>query len=456
MSNDSVSKLMSCFDSKKAPGIIGKPVFENDLKYLEYAGIKNLGQFIGKKVNEADEAAGAIPGINFGSKLATGFMPTETRLRLFHFKKSWNDMEIQAQYKAGPRGYITKELMMSTPIFKNVVLPMCKAFNVTDFSDWIDQAQARFFFEEYEIPLILADQFDSLPMDAPSVRVPGALGKSEGTLESCSAIFTPKSLTQSSYLVESQNNVCHTEICTDLMDDSAPAIIDKIRREVLMGVARSYERAILDGVPTGTTHIDDDTEAGAANLFSKAFSGLRHRAFLAEAALGAGSIIHDNANDTLNKDTFAELLKKLKCQGADKTDLIYIMGCTGSNDLVTGAIPELFTAFNFGSIASNVTGEVPPVFGIKVIESEKVREDLEADGKADNPTVGTTTYMLLVQKSRYNNWIRQAVRVWAAPSLPSSDFMLMTAKARHSFAGVPMGAGNPERNVAMAINIKTV
>ena len=124
--------------------------------------------------------------------------------------------------------------------------------------------------------------------------------------------------------------------------------------------------------------------------------------------------------------------------------------------MVTGAIPELFTAFNFGGLASNVTGQVPPVFGVPVIESEKVREDLEVTGKALAVPVNTTTYMLLVQKSRYNNWVRQAVRVWAAPSLPSSDFMLMTAKARHSFAGVPMAAGNPERNLAMAINIKTV
>lgn len=453
--SDSVSKLMQCFDSKKAPGQIGKPVFESDLKYLEYAGAKNLGQFLGIKTHTDD--AQAMPSVNFGSKMSVGMMPDDVRLRLFHFKKSWNDMEIQAAFLAKSHGgIVTRSLVESTPIFKRIVAPMCKAFNVTDFSDWIDQAQARFFFDEFEIPLILADQFDSLPMDSASVRVPGILGKSEGTLEDCSATFAAKSLTQSSYLVESKNNVCHTEICTDLMDDSAPAIIDKIRREVLMGIARSYERAILDGTPTGTTHIDADTEAGAANLFSKAFSGLRHRAFEAETALGAGQIIHDNANDTLNKDTFAELLKKLKCQGTDKNDLVYILGCTGSNDLVTGAIPELFTAFNFGAIASNVTGEVPPVFGVKVIESEKVREDLEVTGKALAVPADTTTYMLLVQKSRYNNWVRQAVRVWAAPSLPSSDFMLMTAKARHCFGGTPMAAGNPERNLAMAINIKTV
>jgi hypothetical protein len=346
------------------------------------------------------------------------------------------------------------EQIMSTPLWKAQFAPMAKAFNVTDFALWIPTVHSRFFFEEYEIPMILADQFDTLPMDSSLVRVPGALGTLEGELEADTGTFTEQANTQASYLVESKNNVCHAKITQDLLDDSSPAIIDKYRKEISAGLVRSYERAIINGA-TGT-HIDDDTQAGSAKLFSRAFDGLRKRAFDAETALGANSIIFDNGGDTLNKDTFAELLKRLKCQAADKTDLRYIVGCTSATDLVTGAIPELFTAFNFGSIASNVTGEIPPVFGIKVIESSKIRENLGADGKANNPASETLTCMLLVHVSRYNNWLRQAPRMFASPSLPSSDAFLMTGKARHAFAGTPMGAGNPERNVAMAVNIKTV
>jgi hypothetical protein len=433
------------------PAYIGKAIYQKDLDWAKMVGIKSMPMLFGKKVSDNDRESTAVP-VNFGSKSSTGMLPEETRLRLFYFKKLFNNVEIQACVKGQTRNP-TKAMLKSVTSWPDFEAA-CKAFNITDFDDWIDQVQARFFFEEYEIPYVLADQFDSLPMTSPIVRVPGALGLLEGTLESDDAIFTPQSNTQSSYIVESKNNVVHTVITQDLLDDSSPPLIDKLRKEVLMGIVRSYERCILDGVEAPTVHIDDDTQAGPANLFSKAFTGLRKRVFDGDTLIGAGSLIYDNSGDPLNKDTFSELLKRLKCQGSEKDDLVYIMGCTGSHDLVTGAIPELFTAFAFGGLASNVTGNVPPVFGVKPIESSRVREDLDADGKANSPAVETLTYMLLVQKSRYSNWIRQATRVFASPSLPNTDTMLMTGKARHAFAGIPIQ--DKERSAAMAINIKTV
>ena len=92
--------------------------------------------------------------------------------------------------------------------------------------------------------------------------------------------------------------------------------------------------------------------------------------------------------------------------------------------------------------------------GVNCIQSGLVREDLETTGKALAVPADTQTYMLLVQKSRFSNWVRQATRVWASPSLPSSDIMLMSGKARHAFAGIPQSV--KERSVVMAINIKTV
>lgn len=415
-------------------------------------GAKGMQRLFGKALDPSDTETTDAP-LNFGSKKSTGALPDEVRARLLHFKKCISDMEIQAQCKTKQR-FPSVAAMKSVPAYKQVEA-YCKDYDIGGFSDWVPTVHSRFYFEEYEIPHILADQFDQLPMDSSIMKVPGALGRLEGTQESDDAVFTPQANTQSSYLVESYNNVVHSVVTQDLLQDSAPAIIDKIRYELQMGNARAYERAILDSTPAAETHIDADTDAGAANLFTKTFKGLRSRAFDKETAV-AGSTVHDNAGDTLSKDTFSELLKKMKCQGVDKSDLMFILGCTGETDLVTGAIPELFTAFNFGAIASNVTGEVPPVFGIRVVTSEKVREDLEATGKALAAPAGTLTYMLLVQRSRYQTWLRQATRVWAAPSLPSSDTMLMTSKIRHSFGGTPMAAGNPEQNLAMAINIKTV
>lgn len=161
--------------------------------------------------------------------------------------------------------------------------------------------------------------------------------------------------------------------------------------------------------------------------------------------------MYDHGGDTASKTMFEKLLSLMGKFGSEKDDLAYILPSSVENQLVTGAIPELFTAFAFGGIASNVSGQVPPVFGVRPVTSQYAREDLEATGKAANPAVGTFTNVLLVKKSRFQNFLRQATRVWAAPSLPSSDVMLMTAKTRHSWNGNPLSAD--EKSVVMAINV---
>lgn len=442
--------ILKMLNEKKAPEVGNKPIYAKDLEYAKMAGAKSMKDILGQKLDDRDEKSTAIP-LNFGSKASTGFMPEETRLRLFELKKLVSNVQIQANIK-GRSVAPTVAVMESVPEFKQLKAAL-KAFNITDFSQWIDTVQARFFFEEYEVPLILADQFDYMPMTSPTVRVSGALGLLEGELETDDAIFTPQTNTQASYLVEAKNNVTHAVITQDLLDDSSPAIINKYRKEVLMGGSRAYERAVINGTAAGTTHIDADTEAGSAKLFTKAFDGLRKRAFDGEA-LVAGGFVYDNLGSAVSKDTYSELLKKLNIHGNDKSQVAYIMGTSVAHDLVTGAIPELFTAFAFGSLASNVTGQVPPVFGIQGIESNYIREDLAADGKAIAAPATTLTCMLAVRKSAYANWVRQATRIFASPSLPSSDTMLMTGKVRHAFAGTPVSA--KEKNVAMAVNIKTV
>jgi len=446
-----IDKIYDCLQNKQAPAQGGKPIYAKDFELCKHLGCKTIGDVVGHRIDETNEKSYSHP-LNFGRKDSTGMLPDETRLRLLGLKKAISNCEIQAQIKYRTL-MPTVAQMKSTSCYKNFLEPMLKAFNITDFSDWADTTvQARFYFEEYEIPHLLVDVFDTLPMGAAFVRVPGALGLLEGQLETDDATFTGQANTSSSYTVEAKNNVVHTIITQDLLDDSAPPLIDKLRKECQMGIVRSEEKVIING-DDSSPHQDDDTEAGSAKLFSKAYKGLRKLAFANDAVVGAGSIVYNHGGDSASKLLFASLLKLMRKQSSEKADLKWIMGTSVAHDLVTGGIPELFTAFAFGGLASNVTGQVPPVFGVNGVETQHIREDLGVDGLADNPAAGTSTCLLLVQKSRFQNWVRQATRVWAAPSLPSSDQMLMSAKKRHAFAGFPQSAN--ERSVVMGINIET-
>ena len=202
----------------------------------------------------------------------------------------------------------------------------------------------------------------------------------------------------------------------------------------------------ITGTPRGASHQDSDI-AGISKHFCKAFNGLRKKAF----ANVANGVVYDHGGDTPSKALFAALLKKMGKMADNKADLVWVMPPTIATDLITGAIPELFTAFAYGSLASNVTGQVAPVFGVKGIESQYAREDLNAVGVYES--AATKTSLLLVKKSRFNAYTRAAIRVWAAPSLPSSDLMLMMAKMRHSWDGTPQSA--TEKSVTMGINIET-
>lgn len=437
------AKLYQMLSENVAPAQIGKPVWEKDMELVKMTGVKSMGDLFGHRDTGTDNGP-YQRCLNFASKEDVGMLPNDTRLRLFALKKLINCVEICASVMFKTSNP-TPEQMMSTSLYKQMLEPQLKAFNITDFSTFIPTVNARFYFEEFELPLMVGDLFDSMPMESASVNVPGALGRLFGRLETDAASFSAQSNTQANYVVNAKNNVVHAQITEDLNMDSAPAIIEKLRKEVVLGVARSEERAYLDG-DDSVSHMDADVTA--ATEFRKAFKGIRKRG-LDNSANGS---VYDHLGDTPSKELFRQLLKKLGRFASEKGDLAYIMGTSVSNDLVTGAIPELFTAFAFGGPASNVTGQVPPVFGVKCVESEWIREDLAATGVYTAPGE-TKTWMALVKKSRISRHLRAPIRVWAAPSLPSSDFMLMTAKKRLSFGAVPQDS--QEKSIAVAINVET-
>lgn len=439
---DNAGKLYDVLNTKTAPAVIGQPVFAKDIEFAGMVGAKNMADILGHVERGDNVPIGK--SLNFASKADCALMPEETRLRLWHLKKLYNACEIQAAV-LNKTGSPTADQMMATPIWKNQLGGLMKAFNVTDFATWIPTVNARFYFEEWEIALLLGDLFDQLPMESASVVVNGALGRLFGKLETDTATFAAQSNTSASYNVTAKNNVVHATITEDLNQDSMPAAIDKMRKEVVHGVARSEERSYLDGDVTGT-HMDADVTA--ATDFRKAWNGIRKRG-LDNSANGS---VYDHGGDAPSKELFRQLLKKAGRFATEKSDLAWLFGPTIGTDLVTGAIPELFTAFAFGGPASNVTGQVPPVFGIKGTESEYFREDLDATG-VYSIAAQTKTWMALVKRSRLMRHLRAPIRVWAAPSLPSSDIMLMTAKKRHSFSAIPQDS--QEKSIIIAINIET-
>jgi len=272
-------------------------------------------------------------------------------------------------------------------------------------------------------------------------------------LESDTATFSAQSNTQANYTWTAQDCVCHTDITEDLMQDMVPqsGSFERLRKEVGLGLRRSKEDAIINGDDTITTavqgdgHMDSDVAGGAATLFNKAYKGLRK----VSIAAGATQIV-DNAGGPIDRDTFANMLVKMGKMSKEKGDLLWILGPSVCNRIVTGAVPELLTLDTFGPSATIITGNIPRIFGVEPYMSEWVREDVNASGVYAGGQVLTTA--LLVKKSRFLVGQRSPVKVWATPSLANQDKMLLSAKERFTFAGVPQSTAS-ESSAIISYNI---
>ena len=363
-------------------------------------------------------------------------------------KKDIHAAQISALFLA--KKYGQNISITDTPYYKRVLEGKLKAFNVTDFANWIPVLNTRFFFEEFEIAPGLADMFESYPMQSRTETVPGAINRLFGQLQSDSSTFSPQSNVQSQYQITAQDLVCHTVITEDLIQDAQPSMFDRLRKEIMLGNLRARDYAILNGDDTttsiqGDNHMDSDIAAGAASQFAKGFKGLRKRAL----GNSANGVVISANGDTLSKAAYDDLFASMDKFADDSSDLLAILSPRVKTRIITGAIPELLTIQNFGQNATLATGKLPAIYGIEHTSSEWMREDLNSSGVY--AAASALTSLILVKKSRFIVGQRQGSRLWATPSLANQDQMLMTCKERMTFGGVPQGPN--EKSVAIMVNL---
>lgn len=430
-------------------------VIHSNAHWVQNAGEKFFGGRsmkqilgVGEESIEGRDAPGVYKSVNTADRKGNSHVPVEVMRELFQLKRMAHDLQILA-WAQGRKTMIPARIE-DLPYYQRYVAPKAKAFNLTDFSNWVPTVNARFYFEEYEIDPGLESYFEHVPMQSKTEQVPGALNRLMGKLQSDSDFFTEQANTQSAYTYTAQDCVTHTKITEDLLQDATPDIFERHRKEVMYGVQRAKEYALINGDDTdsgtgqGSGHQDTDVASVALN-FGKAFKGLRK---LALANSANGSVVNQ-AGAPVDLPCISKLVGAMGKFAKDKADLVWIMGPSVSNKIVTGGIPEILTIQNFGAQATLVTGGLAPIFGIKPYESEWVREDLAATGIFAAASALTT--LLLVKRSRFVLGQRSPVKIWATPSLANADTLLMTGKERFTFGGVPQSS--TEKSVVIARNI---
>ncbi len=174
--------------------------------------------------------------------------------------------------------------------------------------------------------------------------------------------------------------------------DSAIAILPYVQRKLVQAFVNAEERAILDGDTDGT-HQDSDTNSAGATDAAWAWDGLRKRALA-----NAGS----NGNGALTVALLHGIRSAMGKYGMNPADLAFIVGVSSYYDLIADS--NVLTVDKFGPNATILNGQLGSVYGVPIIGSEYVRENLNASGVYDAITT-TKTYAMVVNR---NEWVMGA------------------------------------------------
>lgn len=189
-----------------------------------------------------------------------------------------------------------------------------------------------------------------------------------------------------------------TQYSYEADEDAIIAVLPMVTQQLASAAADALEDALINGDTAGT-HQDSDTNA-VANAAGKLFNGIR------KLALAQTSLKVSLASGGISAANIGALRKAMGRWGLDPKQLLIVCGVNGFNDFVL--LPETLTAEKAGntSNARILTGMAPNIFGIDILPSARVREDLNASGVYDATTV-TKGSLLLIHKPSWIQGVRR-------------------------------------------------
>ena len=171
-------------------------------------------------------------------------------------------------------------------------------------------------------------------------------------------------------------------------EDAIIAILPMIQQQLASAAADAYEGALING-DTSATHMD--TDARVTGHHAKLFKGFRRYAL-------DGDCLVDLTSGGITANNLIKMRKKMLRWGMKPAELMLVVGPQGYNDLV--GLDETLSFYKVGSQAQTriLTGEAPSIFGIRILVSSQVREDLTASGVYDRDGIHTKGCLFLIHK----------------------------------------------------------
>lgn len=173
------------------------------------------------------------------------------------------------------------------------------------------------------------------------------------------------------------------EYTYELQEDSIVAMAPLLKDMIVRAVANSIEIATLDG-DTSSTHMDVGVTSPEDPR--RLWVGYRKYAL-------ANNLKVDAGNTPLSIDIIREMMKRMGKYLQKREDLALIVSPSSYLNLITAE--QVLTVDKYGPNATIIKGELGKIFGIPIVVSSYIREDLNANGVFDNQTKNRTVAFLV-------------------------------------------------------------
>lgn len=310
---------------------------------------------------------------------------------------------------------------------KNELAPRLKAFGSTVVGggdEWVPTAVSAQFIEEWELEKRVAGSFLNINMPSNPFHMPIQTSKQTARIATENTSFSDSSFTTDKLELQAIKFSEFSILPDELLADSAPNFMSLARADVVNAIKRAQETAILNGDSDGT-HIDSDTQAGAANLAEKSWDGLRKIA-IANSANGGT----ETAGAALSDAFLRQMRKNLGRFGGSPRDLIWFVSPIVYQQML--GLDDVTTVEKFGPQATILQGALAAYQGIPIVVSEFMRDDLNVSGVHDGVTEDNSGILLLNHR-RHMNGIRRPIRMRVMQDLLDQDRMQVAALARLAF-----------------------
>ncbi len=219
-------------------------------------------------------------------------------------------------------------------------------------------------------------------------------------------------------------------VSDDETQDSIVPMVPFIQGNMLRALANGLEDAIING-DTTATHQDTDTEAAGATAVQTVWKGLRKHA------------LANNYKVDISSFSLASLIAMRKLMGkygSNPNRLAWVVSNSAYNQMIGFA--EVETVDKFSTAATIVNGVLERLFGIPVIVSPFMREDLDATG-VNGASGNTKTGILLVHRDAFLLGDRQQIEIRQEASPIEYRQQKLVADMRMDFQPTYAIASNP-------------